>query len=199
MQRTLLIYAKPPRIGFAKTRLARGLGRAQAQRIARWTLARTLRALADPRWQTRLYVSPDRHARAGAALPWPAAFPRYPQGRGDLGARLARGLAEAPRGPVLFIGADAPAVSRPHIAAAFTALRSHDAVFGPASDGGFWLFGQVRGLRLAPPFAGVRWSGPHALADVRANLPAGARVALLETLTDIDEAADWVAWQTRRE
>lgn len=198
MQRTLLVFAKPPRMGLAKTRLAKGLGRAGAQRIARWTLAKTLRAVTDPRWQTVIYVSPDRHARASAPGPWPAAIPRRPQGRGDLGARLARGLAEAPRGPVLVIGADAPAITPSHIAAAFRALCSHDAVFGPARDGGFWLFGQVRGLRLVHPFAGVRWSGPHALADVRANLPAGARVALLEPLTDIDEAADWSAWQARR-
>lgn len=197
MRRSLLIYTKPPRIGLAKTRLAGGLGRTEARRIAHMTLARTLRAALDPRWQTTLYVAPDRAVtdglgRAGVRLA------RRPQGSGDLGARLERGLSEAPRGPVLFIGADAPEISRALIWRAFRALDRHDAVFGPANDGGFWLFGLHKNARTTSPFRNVRWSGPHALSDVQANLPAGARVAQLPELIDLDEADDWAAWKKSR-
>ena len=196
MTRSVLIYTKPPRIGVAKTRLARGVGRTEARRIAHMTMARTLRTAVDARWQTTLYVAPDRavsdtFGKAGAKLA------RRPQGAGDLGARLERGLTEAPRGPVLFIGADAPDISRALIWQAFRALDRHDAVFGPANDGGFWLFGLRTSARTVSPFRGVRWSGPHALADVQANLPAGTRVALLPELIDLDEAEDWDSWKGR--
>jgi len=130
---------------------------------------------------------------------WPASLERRSQGVGDLTARLDKGLAEAPKGQVLFIGADAPDISRKLVGQAFDALKTHDGVFGPASDGGFWLFGMHKRARTVSPFGnGVRWSGPHAMADLRANLGAGAKVAELPTLIDIDEADDWRAWRGRR-
>ena len=44
-------------------------------------------------------------------------------------------------------------------------LARHDAVLGPAEDGGYVLVGARRPL----PFAAVRWSSPHALADTAAG------------------------------
>jgi uncharacterized protein len=58
-------------------------------------------------------------------------------------------------------------------------------VLGPAHDGGYWLIGLRRSPRVLAPFAGVRWSGPHALADTLANLN-GKRVLLAPTLRDVD-------------
>jgi hypothetical protein len=43
--------------------------------------------------------------------------------------------------------------------------------------------------RLLRPFADVRWSSPHALADTLANLD-GRTVAFLATLGDVDDADD---------
>ncbi|MFN3313774.1 MAG: DUF2064 domain-containing protein, partial [Hyphomonas sp.] len=98
----------------------------------------------------------------------------------------------------IFIGSDAPDISAAHLRAAINALRRHDAVFGPASDGGFWLFGLHKGPRTCSPFQGVRWSGPHAMQDVQKRLPKTARISRLPVLTDIDEAADWHAWRQAR-
>jgi glycosyltransferase A (GT-A) superfamily protein (DUF2064 family) len=78
------------------------------------------------------------------------------------------------------------------------ALRRHDAVFGPAEDGGFWLFGVNKHPGLPSLFDNVRWSGPHALADVRANLPSSARLSLLQTLQDIDDKNDWKRWSRNK-
>jgi glycosyltransferase A (GT-A) superfamily protein (DUF2064 family) len=93
-------------------------------------------------------------------------------------------------GPILIIGADIPGVTPAHIWRAFRALGSHEAVFGPAPDGGYWLIG-MKGLRPPPPefFAGVRWSTGHALTDTLATLP-GWRIAQVDTLSDVDTAAD---------
>jgi len=197
MKRNVLIFAKPPLIGLSKTRLARTLGKAEARRIARMTMAKTLREVGGAsRWETTLYTTPDKYLPCEFDGLWPASLERRSQGSGDLTARLEKGLREAPKGQVLFIGADAPDVSRALIWQAFEALKTSDAVFGPASDGGFWLFGMHKRARTASPFGnGVRWSGPHAMADVRANLGEGARVAELPTLIDIDDAEDWRAWR----
>ncbi|KCZ59641.1 TIGR04282 family arsenosugar biosynthesis glycosyltransferase [Hyphomonas chukchiensis] len=195
---TLLIYAKPPRMGLAKTRLAAGLGLTEARRVAHFTLARTMRTARSGYWTPLLYTAPDSALDDSIGGLWPATLTRRSQGHGGLTERLDKGLAEARSGPVLFIGADAPDLSPALLRAAIRTLQTHDAVFGPARDGGFWLFGLNKGPRTRSPFGKVRWSGPHAMEDVWGNLPPHARVGLLPMLIDIDEANDWHAWNAVR-
>ncbi len=187
-QRHLIVMVKEPHPGRVKTRLGRGIGPVAAAWWFRHQTARLLRRVEDPRWRLWLAVSPDREGLQSRV--WPAHLPRVPQGRGDLGARMARLMRGAPHGPVCVIGGDIPGVSRAHVARAFDTLGRHDAVFGPAPDGGFWLVGLKR---TAPPpvtlFAGVRWSTRHALADSLATLP-GLSVARVATLEDVDTKAD---------
>ena len=85
--------------------------------------------------------------------------------------------------------ATSPTPGRSDARAAFRALGSAHAAFGPAADGGYWLVA-MSPRRPAHPFAAVRWSTEHALADTLANF-GGRRVALLRTLHDVDTAADW--------
>ncbi len=183
----LIVMVKEPHPGRVKTRLGRGIGMVAAAWWFRHAARATLRRLRDPRWDLVLAVSPDREGAASRV--WPADLPRRPQGAGDLGTRMRRLLRGAP-GPVCLIGGDIPGVRRRHIARAFAALGAHDLVFGPATDGGFWLVGARRGRAVpARLFAGARWSGPHALTDSIASVP-GARIALVDVLRDVDEAAD---------
>ena len=180
---------KEPRPGRVKTRLAHDIGRIAAVWWFRQQVARLLRTLRDPRWRIVLAVAPDQSV--GARV-WPPDLVRCPQGRGDLGVRMRRQL-NAVSGPVCLIGADVPGISAKHVARAFRALRSADAVFGPAEDGGYWLIGCRAGRRL--PLAalqGVRWSGPHALQDSLSGLT-GWRVSKVATLRDVDTGADLVA------
>ncbi|MHA1570145.1 MAG: TIGR04282 family arsenosugar biosynthesis glycosyltransferase [Alphaproteobacteria bacterium] len=196
--RHVILFVKAPRRGRAKRRLTADIGAAAAARFYRETVARVAFRLGrDPRWRLRLAVTPDDFA--ARACFWPGGLKRIPQGRGDLGARMARALASLPAaaGPRLIVGGDIPDIAPRHVAAAFAALRRHDLVFGPAADGGFWLIGS----RRAPPaglFDGVRWSSPHALADTLANLPRGVRAALVDELEDVDNGAAWRRWRTRR-
>jgi glycosyltransferase A (GT-A) superfamily protein (DUF2064 family) len=194
----LLIYAKPPRIGLAKTRLAHSLkSPTHARRIAMMMLGKTIRASLSGTWQTVLYTAPDSALAESLGGIWPTHLPRRSQGRGDLTDRLNKGLREAPNGPVMFIGADAPGLSPALIRRAVRTLHTHDAVFGPASDGGFWLFGMNKTSRSHSPFHNVRWSGPHAMGDVWGNLPQHAKVGLLPQLIDIDDADDWATWRAK--
>jgi rSAM/selenodomain-associated transferase 1 len=181
----LVVIAKTPVAGAVKTRLAREVGVTRATRFARAAGAALLaRVGADPRWQTIVAVAPDA---AVASHCWPSRLSRMPQGGGDLGARMQRIFDRLPPGPALIVGTDVPGVAPAHIARAFRLLGAHDAVLGPAADGGYWLVGLRRRPRRLSIFADVRWSGPHALADTLANLE-GRAVAFAATLGDVDDA-----------
>lgn len=182
---------KEPRPGRVKTRLGRDIGMTSAAWWFRHQCARLLREMRDPRWQLLLAVAPDRAGMVSRV--WPADLVRIPQGGGDLGMRMGRAMRAASPGPVCVIGADIPSLRRSHVARAFATLGAHDAVFGPATDGGYWLIGlQNSGRVPSGIFAGVRWSSPHALADSMATLPQ-ARIALVDRLRDVDTAADLFA------
>jgi rSAM/selenodomain-associated transferase 1 len=186
MKDVVISFARAPRLGAVKRRLAREIGARAALRFHVATLTRLIRALAaDRRHRTVLAITPDR-----AALRLPARVARMPQGGGDLGVRMHRAFWRFPHCRVVLIGSDIPDAGPGDVRAAFRALGRAPAVFGPAADGGYWLVGLAPG-RPARPFASVRWSTEHALADTLANF-AGRRVAVLRTLHDVDTAADLV-------
>ena len=182
----VIIFARAPRLGAVKRRLAAGIGARGALRFYRQMLAATAWPIArDRRWRSILAVTP-----AGARADWgrlaPASTPRMGQVSGDLGRRMEKALAPFPR--AILIGSDIPGLGPADIAAGFRALGKADAVFGPALDGGYWLvgFGPRRPYR---PFAKVRWSSPDALADTLANFRRH-HVALLPPKRDVDRAED---------
>lgn len=189
-RRRLVIMVKEPVAGRVKTRLARDIGVAQAARFYRHNLAVvTGRLVSDLRWQTLLSVAP---ATAVGSRCLPAGVPRIAQHSGDIGERMQAIFDVAAPGPLVVIGTDIPAVRPSHIATAFQALGSHDVVFGPAVDGGFWLVGMRRTPRVLNAFHDVRWSTPDTLQDAIDGLrrrPA-IRVATTTTLRDADERSD---------
>ena len=189
MRPLLYVFAKAPRMGAAKTRLARDIGPTHAQRLYRAMTARVLRQVQDPRWDTVVYAASDP-----ADVPEWHGLPVRMQPGGSLSPRLEQVFA-GERRPVLVIGTDCPQVSARDIADALDALRHAPFVFGPASDGGFWLMGAVAPLRSGF-FDGIRWSHAQTLADVEAR--AGGKVAKLRTLTDVDDAEGLSAWRAGR-
>jgi uncharacterized protein len=190
--RHLVLFLRAPRYGVGKRRLAAEVGDLAALRFERRMLGVLARRLGcDQRWRLRLAVTPDKaRVRAiGGMQLWPHGMLIAAQGCGDLGVRMRRALTDCPPGLTVLIGADIPAVSAHHIAAAFHLLGAHDLVFGPTEDGGFWLVGARRCPRLPPLFGRVRWSGPNALADVLANLPQRVSVGFAARLEDVDNGA----------
>ena len=192
----MIVFVRAPALGQGKRRLAAAIGDIAAWRFQRAALNTLLARLArDKRWTTVLAVTPDRAERRMDA-PRAAGRCVFGQGSGDLGARMARALRAAPPGPAVLVGADIPELCADHVWRAFRALGRADAVFGPARDGGYWLIGLGRARRhLGLGF--VRWSSPHALADSRAALGPGKRIALIDVLSDIDDGADYALWRAR--
>lgn len=192
----IIVMAKAPRPGDAKTRLIPALGADGAAMLAERMLHHTVRqACAAELGPVDLCCTPDaRHAAFEACARAPAVELSVQAG-GDLGARMAAAFerwfdcASDPAESVLMIGTDAPALEAGVLRLAAAALSRHDAVFVPTLDGGYALIG----LRHAEPllFDGIAWSTAQVMAQTRQRLAAaGMSHAELPVLTDIDEPAD---------
>jgi rSAM/selenodomain-associated transferase 1 len=185
MRDTVIVFARVPRLGTVKQRLARGIGDRAALRFHTATLTALLRDLkAARRFDVVLAVTPDR-----ARFRLPVRVARIDQGRGDLGARMARALRRYCR--VALMGCDIPDASAADVTAAFRLLGSTDVVFGPAEDGGYWLIA-LGPRRPSDLFGDSRWSTEHALADTLAQFRR-FRVGFLRRLADVDTVTDYAA------
>jgi hypothetical protein len=194
MSTALIVFAKAPVAGLAKTRLMPALGPEGAARLAERLLAHTLQqALALQVEHLELCVSPtDQHPAFERARH--TALGRLHitlQGEGDLGERMHRAISRAltVHSSVLLIGTDAPSLSTALLEQARQALTTHPAVFVPALDGGYALVGLTR---PAPAlFTGMTWSTPQVMQDTRARAgQMGLPWAELPPVADIDEPAD---------
>lgn len=187
----VLVFLRAPERGRVKTRLAAGIGAEAAlavyRRLAEHTVAEALGAGAA----VRAHVTPDEAAEQVAA--WLGEGPLYlPQGTGDLGGRMERAFAEAfaaGYGPVAIVGSDLPGLSADLLRRALALLEHHDAVVGPAEDGGYYL------LALREPcaalFREVPWSTERVLPVTLQRLrEAGLGAVTLEELRDVDEVED---------
>lgn len=188
----VLVLAKAPVPGLAKTRLIPALGAEGAAALAGRMLRHTLQeALASALGPVTLCAAPSASHAAFAEFAHEARLAIVDQGEGDLGARMLRAFERtlSRHAGALLIGTDAPALDARVLRAAQAQLRDHDAVIGPAHDGGYVLIG----LRRAEPrlFRDMPWSTPQVLALTRERLrAAGMRWAELPALHDIDEPDD---------
>ncbi len=184
----IVIMVKTPKAGRVKTRLSKDIGQISATYFYRSVVTNVVRRVSgDTRWQTVLAVAPD----VDVLHPfWPSHLPRISQGQGDLGERMQNVMDVMPAGPTVIIGTDIPEIAPKHISAAFRALGGHDAVFGPADDGGYWLVGLKRSPRVLQTFDNVRWSSEHTLSDTLANLK-NASVKQIMTLRDVDSGDEY--------
>lgn len=189
----LIVFAKAPLPGQAKTRLAPALGFDGAAKLASVMLAHTLRNATEAAvGPVELCCAPDiRHAQFQQAAA--TGINLTEQGSGDLGQRmeraLARGLQRHAR--VLVIGTDAPLLDAPTLRGAAQALHAYEAVIAPASDGGYVLIGLSR--RAPELFESIAWSTPQVMAQTRARASSlGMSLYELPTFHDIDEPEDLV-------
>ena len=116
-----------------------------------------------------------------------------------MAAALRQCLADGRDGIV--IGTDCPSVDAVYVARGFAALHRSDLVLGPAEDGGYGLVGISRRSAgsLDAVFEGVDWGTDEVLAQTldRAER-CGLSVCLLETIWDVDSAADWARFLESR-
>ena len=194
---TLLVVAKAPEPGRAKTRLAATVGDRVAAEIAAAALLDTLDAVAAAPVGARVVaLTGELEAAAGAAdiRRRLESFTVIGQRGDDFADRLANAHADAADGqPVLQIGMDTPQVTDELLASCARRLLEAQAVLGLACDGGWWVLG-VQTPATAECLRSVPMSQPDTggltLKALRDN---GIDVCPVEVLTDFDIVDDVAA------
>jgi rSAM/selenodomain-associated transferase 1 len=194
MATILGLFAKQPRPGEVKTRLAADTSAAFAAEIAEAFLGDLVERLAMLGVRRVLAFDPPEAAAYFTALAQ-GRFELEPQAAGDLGQRMAaffRRHLEGRTQRVVLVGADAPTVPLDFIERAFAALQEADVVLGPATDGGYHLIGCRGGL--PPVFDDIDWGTSRVLRQTVARLSGtNLRLALLPPWYDVDTLDGWFA------
>jgi len=179
----LLVIAKSPEPGRCKTRLCPPCTPAQAATLAAAALQDTMDvvdAVAAARKILVLDGATDCWRRPGWQI--------IPQ-RGDgLDERLCNAFADVDE-PALLVGMDTPQLTPELLRDGQRALEDHDAVLGPAEDGGYWSVGLRRGHHRA--FIGVPMSTQRTMHCQTVRFSAlGLRTHRQRRLRDVDTIAD---------
>ena len=188
----VLVVAKAPVAGRAKTRLAALVGDERAADLAAAALLDTIDACRESAAARHLSLTGDlaeavRGAEISAAL---AEWTVTPQ-RGDgFAERLVNAHLDAGPGLVVQIGMDTPQVTAAALHEVADAMDGHDAVLAPATDGGWWALAR-READVVRHVAQVRMSTNDTFTETQRALErAGARVGRAAAMTDVDEVAD---------
>ena len=192
---TVLVVAKAPVPGQAKTRLAAAVGDQAAADIAAAALLDTLDAVAAAPVQDRVVALTgdlDRASRGSEIRNALSGFMVVEQRGEDFAARLANAHADAATAglPILQIGMDTPQVTADLIAECAQALLGNDGVLGMAHDGGWWVLG-VTDPAMADCLRMVPMSRPDTGAlTLKALRDNGIDVDLVAQLADVDTVED---------
>lgn len=194
MSNTLVIFAKAPLVGQVKTRLCPPLSLIEAAELARCFLVDAVeRACRLPNVRVYLAITPaESEPLFRALLPFPVEY--LAQRGASLGERehnIFVDLIQQGATRIVLIGSDIPTLPLSHLQEAFQHLEDArcDAVFGPSSDGGYYLVG----LRALHPelFENITWSTSSVMAETLAQAQKhGLNVALVPSWHDVDDKDD---------
>lgn len=191
MNTRIVIFAKAPQPGLAKTRLIPALGAEGAAALARQLLQYTLaQAIAAEIGTVELCMSPFDES-AWQDVPIPASVVRTDQGEGDLGERMARASERviAAGDVAMLIGTDCPALDAMLLRQIAQHLAVADTVLLPTADGGYAALALQR--FDASLFSGIAWSTDSVARETLCRIgQLGWSVHQLPIQHDIDEPAD---------
>lgn len=194
-ERAVLVMAKAPRPGLAKTRLAPVLGDDRCASLQSALVTRCVAVATSVAPGTTFVAFDPPDARGELAGLVPPGVELLPQRGGHLGERLAAAVTDVYAthlGPLVVVGTDIPLLEARHLRDAFGALAGgHDVVLGPAYDGGYYLAGMNRPEPSLFDIAPELWGGSRVLSATTTRVRAGGlRVGLLEVLRDLDTPED---------
>jgi rSAM/selenodomain-associated transferase 1 len=197
LKRAVVVFAKVPKEGDPKSRIAAEAGRERAEEIYSELLAITAERV-DSFIHFVSFSGCDEPGELRQRFPRARGF--VPQQGENLGERVKNALLEVKhRGYTLLcaVGTDCPNLARHDIENAFERLDGEaDVVIGPAEDGGYYL------IALEDPDCGVfdvqGWSTPRLLEETLAKIEEGdITCSLLEKKQDIDTLDQYEAWKCR--
>ncbi|MCY3885708.1 MAG: TIGR04282 family arsenosugar biosynthesis glycosyltransferase [Gammaproteobacteria bacterium] len=183
MSRRVAVFAREPRIGHVKTRLAADIGEAKALDCYTKTLEIAIQAASNQALELWYEGNP--------ASSWiERRLHLKEQPAGSLGNRMLSAFCD---GVDIVIGSDIPLITNSYVDRAAELLTFVDVVLGPTEDGGYCLIGMRRALPEL--FEGVTWSSTQVLgATLRNAKRQNLRVELLAPLWDIDDATGYDRW-----
>lgn len=182
----LMIFIRNPELGKVKTRLAKTIGDKAALEIYKLLLQHTFEVTKQIHCDTIIYYS----EAIKKSVIKDTRYQKKIQKGNNLGARMHNAFKAAFAAhyeKAVIIGSDNYSLKPSHIKEAFKMMDTHDAVLGPATDGGYYLLGMKS---LHPDiFKEKAWGTATVLTETLKDLKA-VRVHLLETLNDIDTYED---------
>ncbi|MBV72008.1 MAG: hypothetical protein CMH52_11820 [Myxococcales bacterium] len=186
MTKTLAIFAKSPQPGRVKTRLR--LPPSQAAALHGAFVRDVVERHQSKTYDTVLYRADEPDHEFWSSLD----VPLRDQVVGNLGQRMAQCVQELlnSQDSVVIIGTDSPNLPTERITQAFAALETHDAVLGPACDGGYYLIGMRRFCADLFP-VDMPWGGSTVLTQTLAVLnESKIHYQLLDFWYDVDRPED---------
>jgi uncharacterized protein len=189
---TVIVFAREPAPGAAKTRLIARLGAINTAALADAFVQDALAKAAA--LDATLVIAGSANGGANNSRYFRALARRHratllDQGEGTMGARMRRVIEPFAHAGAILIGTDIPSLPFTILRRSLNLLRRSPVVIGPSLDGGYYLIG-VRGA-MPDIFRGVRWGGARVLAQTTARLERkGLRYALAPPWYDIDRWSD---------
>jgi uncharacterized protein len=198
VKNAIIIFVRNPVSGKVKTRLAKTIGDDKALLIYQLLLEHTRQVTGNLHCDKFVYYSDhiDENDDWKNSL-----YKKRLQSAGDLGERMANAfetLFTSGYQRLVIIGSDCLDLNSDLINEAFNRLSEVNVVFGPSTDGGYYLLG----LKVPYPpglFENKSWSTDTVLPDSLKTLEAtGTSYQLLIPLNDIDEESDLPASLLKR-
>lgn len=195
LKNALIVFVKNPESGKVKTRLALGSSNKQALEIYLQLLNHTLNE-SKQLSNCEKYVfysdkieSNDEWAKNG--------FIQVLQKGNDLGERMKNAfqhLFSKGHQNCIIIGSDCPQINTEILDIAFNKMKDHDAVIGPANDGGYYLLG-IKNL-FEQVFENKAWSSTSVFLETMKDFKdLSLNTYILPELIDIDTIEDYIAFQ----
>jgi len=189
----IILFVKDPARGRVKSRLASALGEDATLQLYRSFVLDILDTLGQTGIPVRICYYPPDSGKAVAG--WLGPERQYlPQEGRDVGERMENAFRQAFSGGIsraVLIGSDIPDLPALFLNEAMASLLTHDAVIGPAHDGGYYLIGFRNDTFSPAAFSGIAWSTGTVLSStMQAFGRAGQRVHVLSPWRDVDTRED---------
>ncbi len=190
-KQALLVFAKAPVPGKAKTRLIPKLGAEGAAELHQELVLRTLERLVNSQWDTLLWTAGDSEHSLFQDCDVRFDLKRYVQQGDDLGQRMYHAMKTCLESyeSVCLVGTDCPVLDEQIVAKVFRRLDNLDMVFNPAEDGGYVLLA----ANTVDPrvFENIRWGTSEVMGKTRVNLKKlNYDVSFFPVLWDVDVPED---------
>jgi rSAM/selenodomain-associated transferase 1 len=193
IENCLILFVKSPVKGQVKSRLSQLIGKNVTRNLYKTFVSDILESIqCNPQYSIRIAFYPQ-DAKSNIIRWLGKQFAYFPQTGEGLGERMAHAFKHIFSGGVkkaLIIGSDIPDLPQSVIFKAFESLSTHDAVIGPAFDGGYYLIGFRHDTFSDEVFQGIDWGTDTVFSQTLDRFKRAQTVRIMPLWWDIDLPED---------